>query len=738
MTTLIKKRIIILIISLLSLFTISWFELYLQRSQHLIGAGINRASLFLLINIHVAAIIVLLFLIIRQSVKLFVERNQEAPGSIFKRNLLFAFILFSAIPSLFVFFTAGKFITKSIDYWFSARIHTGLDNSLKLHESHTDTLRKALALQGEEVAMHVEHALQASNDSLTLPAGHSLSDGRNALQSKMYQRDHKAGGNENSDTTIYLWNTNSEELYGALEDEVKMWRTYRKLNDRTMRSLKIRFYKRLEALTEQAELFDFYGSLYWAKKVGNTIVLLAHRYPEVQRTPLIEIQTSRIDYEHLKSMRNPIYLNYLFSFILITLLILFLSIWCAFYLARSISRPLQELLEATAKIRKGIWGIQVSDQPDNDLHNLIVEFNNMTSALKLARQQLENKNNELMMILENITSSVFLINRFGRILTFNTASKDLMNKSLGISHFKNKKISVFPSQLRSPFFSLTQELIRSGKQQLIREVYPTIKGERRVLVVQLTRLSLHNRLDQKQEDGLLIVLEDLTNIVKESQMKTWQLAARQMAHEIKNPLTPIQLATQRLQRKYREVFADDQAFIGCTNTILNQVKIIKDLASHFSEFASMPDPHIEAVSINEVIREILCLYQVSYPDIQFILHLHDPLPIIKSDAKKLKRVFVNLLDNSVKALHQTIEKKICIATSLSNKLKSLTITFTDNGPGMPATVQEQLFMPHVSTEKKNMGLGLAIIHDIITHQLQGNIELEPEKSGTTFKIALPL
>lgn len=708
MTTLIKKRIFILIISLIGLLAISWFELYLQQAHHLIGGGINRASLFLLINIHVVAIIVLLFLITRQSIKLFIERQQTTSGSIFKRNLLFAFILFSVIPSLFVFFTAGKFITKSIDYWFSARIHTGLDNSIKLHELHTQTERKLLSEQGEAIAAKIKN--------FTLLFKESNKD----------------------QITAYLWHTDAIARYADIDQEVRVWRTYRKLNDRTMKSLKLRFAKRLETLTSQAELFDFYGSLYWVKKVDTSLVVLVHRYPEAIRTPLLEIQSSRIDYEHLKTMQNPIYLNYLFSFILITLLILFLSIWCAFYLARRISKPLQELLEATSKLRKGMWGVHVSDQPNNDLHHLIVEFNNMTTVLKSARQQLENKNNELMMILENITSSVFLINRFGRILTFNNASKDLMIKTLGVSHFKNKKISVFPAQLRSPFFSIAQELIRSGKQQLIKEVYPTIKGERRVLVVQLTRLSLQNKFDQKQEDGLLVVIEDLTNIVKESQMKTWQSAARQMAHEIKNPLTPIQLATQRLQRKYREVFAEDQAFINCTDTILNQVKIIKDLASHFSEFASMPDPHIEAVNINEVIREILCLYQVSYPDIEFALHLQDPLPIIKSDAKKLKRVFVNLLDNSVKAFHTEAEKKVFINSSLSNKLKSLIIIFSDNGPGMPPSVQEQLFLPHVSTEKKNMGLGLAIIHDIITHQLQGSIELVPAKSGTTFRIILPL
>ncbi len=702
MITITKKRLFILSVSLISLFSISWFELYLQRTHNLIGGGINRASLFILINIHIIAIIILLFLITRQSIKLFVERQQTQPGSIFKRNILFAFILFSVIPSMFVFFTAGKFITKSIDYWFLARIHTGLDESINLHKIHTSRERKKIEQNGQKF---LEEFL---------------------INKKLKHKN------------LYAWSTNSQELYAEVDEEARVWRSYRKLNDRTIKSLRLRFARQLEALGNDSSVFDFYGSLYWAKRLDNKILVLTHRYPESIRTPLIKIQSSRIDYEHLKTMRNPIYLNYLFSFILITLIIIFLSIWCAFYLARGISRPIQELLDATTKLRKGMWGVHINNNSNNDLHELIIEFNSMTSAIHKARSQLENKINELMMILENITSSVFLINRFGRILTFNAASKKLIKNAFSISPKKNAKISIFPESLRAPFFDIAKELIKTGKQQIVKEVYPTINDRRRVFVVQITRLNINTMLDKSSEEGLLVVIEDLTTIVKESQMKTWQTAAKQMAHEIKNPLTPIQLATQRLQRKYRDVLANDQAFIGCTNTILEQVTIIKDLASHFSEFASMPAPHIEAININEIINELLFLYKESYPNIGFILSLHEPIPMIKSDAKKLKRVFVNLLDNSVRALESNIKQCIEIKTFINTTSQSLSVTFSDNGPGINQRVKDQLFLPHVSAEKKNMGLGLAIVHDIITHQLQGSIELVSTEIGACFKIQLPI
>lgn len=721
MTFLTKKRLFIIICSLLSVLGISWFGLYLQRAHHIIGGGINRASLFLLINIHVGAIIVLLFLITRHSIKLFIERQQTKPGSIFKRNLLFAFILFSVIPSLFVFFTAGKFITKSIDYWFSARIHTGLTESLQLHALYTQHERTMLENFGTNALRYLEN--------LAIDFSHET-DLSVLLDNAQIQIP--------DNVNVYVWPLESKTLRQSIYQEVEVWRDYRTLNDRTMKSLKLCFCKKLKKLHSSAEIFDFYGSLYWAKKVGSHVIVFVYRYPSTIRKTLIKIQNSYEDYEHLKAMHNLIYLNYLSSFILITLLILFMSIWCAFYLARGISKPLQDLLEATSQLSKGIWGVQVHNQTNNDLQALIVEFNNMTEALQKARDHIEKKNNELLMILENITSSVFLINRFGKILTYNPASKRLINEILLSADIKNKKVSIFPESLRLPFFTLIKELIHSDKKQLIKEVRPRINGAQRVLVVQVTRLTFHTKIDQKHENAILIVIEDLTNIVKDSQIKTWQSAARQMAHEIKNPLTPIQLATQRLQRKYKEALWHDDAFMGCTNTILNQVKIIKDLASHFSEFASMPAVQIEAVNINEIIQELLFLYQTSYPDITFELNLHEPMPIIKSDAKKLKRVFVNLLDNSVRALQCNTNKLIAITTSLQSKSHKLIIIFSDNGPGMPSSVKEQLFLPHVSTEKKNMGLGLAIIHDIITHQLQGSIELVHSRVGTTFKILLSL
>lgn len=587
-----RRHLVILGLSFVAFFITGFLEFFSFKRQYLSNYDTNRIALFLLINLHVITILILVYLIIRQSIKLFVETHRKIPGSTFKRNLLFSFSIFSVIPSVLVFFVAGKLITASI--------------------------------------------------------------------------------NEN--------------------------------------------------------------------------------YLLIQRQ---NIQNVDIDYKKFKSTRNPVYWSYLFIFILVTLLILFLSIWCAFYLARGISKPIQELLKATSRIRRGEKKVQIDLNSNSDLKDLVIGFNQMTKVLEVTSNQLEQRNKEMLMIIENIRESVFFINRFGRILTYNSASKNLVKKYLNLTRFKNKKINFFGSKVVLTFKSLIRELVEAKKTQITKEINFSFNSEQKNFMVHLTYVenSFFKYDVNVPKDGILIVIEDLTDIVKISKTKTWQEAARQMAHEIKNPLTPIQLATQRLQRKYKDKFEGEKAFFDSTNTILNQVKIIKDLVSHFSEFAQLPVSKIESLDLNEIVNEVVCLYKVSYPEIEFVYDLQNFLPFIKIDKKKIKRVIVNLMDNSIRALKQPSKEKIIpaylslkrsepekfikVKTGFKTGLNQIELLIIDNGPGISRSVKNKLFMPYVSGEKKNMGLGLAIVNEIVT-QTGGSIKLLDSQQGAVFQILLPI
>lgn len=394
------------------------------------------------------------------------------------------------------------------------------------------------------------------------------------------------------------------------------------------------------------------------------------------------------------------------------------------------------LLASLIIIQVSYFLIKKSYKKLNKLKKDSEKLSKLTKDLQAAHNQLEYKNKELLIILENIKTSVFFINKFGRILLYNSASKDLIQQFLSLERFKNKKVSFFGKQIKETFFKLIRELKDSEKTNLTKEISFTFKSESKTLMVHLTAI-------QDAQKRLLVVIEDLTTIVKINKIKTWQEAAKQMAHEIKNPLTPIQLATQRLQRKLQKNKIEDQSMIECTKTILNHVKIIKDLASHFSEFASMPKNNIEPIDINKILKEGSCLYQISYPDIKIEYKLEKYLPLMKLDKKKMRRVIINLLDNSTRVLKLEKSKdnnfipSIEIKTTLKKGWNQIEILISDNGPGINKEVQNTIFLPYVSGSKKNMGLGLAITHDIIK-KLNGSIKLVPSTKGATFQILLPI
>ena len=394
------------------------------------------------------------------------------------------------------------------------------------------------------------------------------------------------------------------------------------------------------------------------------------------------------------------------------------------------------LLASLIIIQVSYFLIKKSYKKLNKLKKDSEKLSKLTKDLQAAHNQLEYKNKELLIILDNIKTSVFFINKFGRILLYNSASKDLIQQFLSLERFKNKKVSFFGKQIKETFFKLIRELKDSEKTNLTQEISFTFKSESKTLMVHLTAI-------QDAQKRLLVVIEDLTTIVKINKIKTWQEAAKQMAHEIKNPLTPIQLATQRLQRKLQKNKIEDQSMIECTKTILNHVKIIKDLASHFSEFASMPKNNIEPIDINKILKEGSCLYQISYPDIKIEYKLEKYLPLMKLDKKKMRRVIINLLDNSTRVLKLEKSKdnnfipSIEIKTTLKKGWNQIEILISDNGPGINKEVQNTIFLPYVSGSKKNMGLGLAITHDIIK-KLNGSIKLVPSTKGATFQILLPI
>lgn len=555
--------------------------LMVQRHEQSIGGGISRPLLFLLINIEIFIAIFLAASIIRQSVILFLERRKERPGSVFKKNLLFSFIFLSIIPGLFIFLGASKLVVKHLDLWFGSRLEQGFSGGITLYEEVTQEIRYRLTRAGEEITQQYPPF--------------SLSSTYQGFETKWWPR-----------------NKNTVEL----GEEPQKWRSFREFNDRGIKELKEEFLELLEDLEKTGRMLDFFGSTYWLKSYPTGILALIYRPPASIRSALIKVQNAHTDYLKVREMKHLLKFNFYLQAVLLLFLVLVLAIWCAFYLARGISTPIQRLLEATLEVRAGNFAIEVPPMGSRDLQTLIISFNEMTKSL--------------------------------------ASAQDAM--------------------------------------------------------------------------------------VKINTLKTWQEAVKQIAHEIKNPLTPINLTTQRLQRKCLPALSGEEAKIlneSCS-TILQQVDVIKKLVADFSVFAAPTRLDRQSHQIATVVREALTLFQLGYPGISFQVEAEDALPPLLIDAEKMKRVFVNLITNSIEAF-----KKVPLATptltiKIATDAQHMKISVEDNGPGIDPTIMDKLFLPYISTGKKNMGLGMAIVQEIVS-QHGGTIEVHSlPSSGAIFLITLPL
>lgn len=712
-----RHRLLIIFIAIISLFAVGWIDSLIQRKQKLVGAGFTKAFLFVLINLHIIAAGLLLFLICRQGIKLYSEHKDGIPGAVFKRNLLFAFTLFSIIPALFVFFTAGKFITANIDHWFDARIDTGLTSGMMLHQKHTASLRDNVSVYGALLRASLEPLLSSM-----------CSDEQKKAQCRALIEAHSR-----HDGSVYLFGSGNKVFFNQFEKEVAVWRSFRTHNDRSMHSLKQLFLRELASVGNKGGCFDFYGSLYWAYQSSDYTLVVAVRYPEAIRCSLIDAQNARADYQQLRQMRNSIRLNYTFTFVLLTLLMIFLAIWCAFYLARGMAMPIQELLQATDAMHKGDFSVKVNDYPSSDLRPLLLGFNQMTLALQRSRQHLEAKNREIGSMIEHLMVAIIVLDRFGRIIKTNPAADELARDYLGTDSIMYKKINIFGPQITIQCRLMVRNLLKTRQFKASHEVKLNFNNQQHILMLHVSTIGYDG------QQHMLVAIEDISTAVKANKLKTWQEAAQQIAHEIKNPLTPIQLATQRLQRRYQQSLSSDPLFAQSTQTILEQVKIIQDLVNHFSAFASMPKLSLEKTNLLEHITDIVGFYTLSYQDIEFLCSIDQSLTMI-TDKKKLTRALVNILDNSVKALsstnHSGSNKCISITALGSVHSDALSITIADNGPGIDKSIKDKLFLPYVSGDKKNMGLGLAIVQDIV-QQLNGTIIVLPKKNGAAFSLTLP-
>ncbi|MBN1883703.1 MAG: HAMP domain-containing protein [Deltaproteobacteria bacterium] len=712
----------IIIISVIAIGLIIWLGTYLTQKDLDIGVGEN-ILLIALVDINLILLVLVIFLVLRNLVKLIFERRKLAQMVRLRTKLVLSFAGLTLFPTLVMFLAAIFFFSASMDKFFNVQVENSLEGSLEIAQTYYSTATGEVADAAREVGGLTtlpleEAALKRLVDSSRERFGLGL---------------------------VKVFSPDMRELASSVGNDIP---------EGALEHLNIVLFDDALAGKAVATIQNSgYGDVVWAlfpiandsgEVVG--VVMTARFVPKSLLAKMTDISRFLEEYKTNKLLKKPIVISYLITLSGIALLVVFTATWLGFYLAKGITVPLSLLAEGTRKVAEGDMDVFVDVNAKDEVGILVDSFNKMTQDLKSQSQRLEKAYNELSrsnieldrrrahmeIILKNVAAGVISIDRDGMITTINKSAERIL--AIKMARIINRPVGEVLSQdqyraLREFLDDLRDSPDRSLQRQL------DIPLEDR----NVTILATGNHLLDEDEKfmGVVTVFDDMTEINRAQKMYAWREVARRIAHEIKNPLTPIQLSAQRIRKKYFDMLGDDREVLEeCTDTIITQVEEMKSLVDEFSHFARMPSARPRPNDLNEIVREALNLYKDAYKDITYNYQANQGLPIMQLDREQIKRALINLLDNAVEALSGT--GSIDIKTEYMKDLNVARLVIADTGPGISREGKNRLFEPYYSTKKTGTGLGLTIVNTIISDH-RGYIRvIDNTPHGTKFIIDLPV
>jgi two-component system nitrogen regulation sensor histidine kinase NtrY len=747
-----RKRELFIIIGLaLLVFGVTYQMLHLPQLSSQVGIGSN-ILLFSIININLILLVLLSFLVIRNLVKLLFERKRKVLGTRLRTKLVAAFVSLSLVPTVLLFITAVIFITRSVENWFNVQVESSLQGSLEVAQAYYRDLAKNTIHYSQEVGRlslaerrrkALEDLLERKRSEYNLawigmisPSGKVVVEATDPALTYTLGRlpqdtvQEVLKGREMSKISPYLGG--GEIIWGGSP----VYKQY-KLKKVKAGYLPNPFY-------EDSGQFGG-GQLYDAKDIVGGVVV-GYYVPQNLVAKMEDISQAFVDYRHSKILKKPLTTNYIIIFLLITLVIIFSATWFGFRLAKELTVPIMELVDGTRRVASGDLDFHLRVGAEDEIGTLVSAFNRMTHDLKTSKAQIEESTVALQLtdlereqrrkymeiVLENVAAGVISFDKEGRITTVNKSAERMLDlQAVDILGENYRKI------LQPEYRKLVRELIKeintTRSESIQKQMEVTLQDK-----VFTVRASVNLLRDEQGEYlGMVAVFDDLTHLIKMQRLSAWREVARRIAHEIKNPLTPIQLSAQRIYKQYRnKIEGDAGIFEECTNTIIHQVTELKNLVNEFSNFARMPAVTPTPNDLNEIINSSLILFKEAHRDISFHFFPDPKLPIFKVDRDQMKRVFINILDNAVAAVDGggVIEVEVKYDASL----QMVTLEVRDNGCGVPDEDKPKLFEPYFSTKKAGTGLGLAIVNAIISDH-NGYIRVrDNHPKGTKFIIDLPL
>jgi two-component system nitrogen regulation sensor histidine kinase NtrY len=733
----------IIIATALAVVVFALFETRLPQSVGSGSAGID-AVLVALINLNLILLVLLVFLVGRNIVKLIFERRRRIMGSHLRTRLVGAFVAIAFLPATLLFLIALVFVGNSIEKWFNSQVENSLEGSLEVaHAYYQDLAGTALGFARRIAGRVGAEGLLAADRRESLKR--VLEERREEYQLDLVEVFVEGRVLGRSRRTGLPRGT-------GLEPRTELVRRAGSGQEATA----------VDAVGEADMIRAATPILVGGMPAGVVVVDTYVPKSVVKRRE--EIDRAFGEYLRLKIQRRPIQTAYTITLALVSIVVLFSATWVGFYLARGITVPIQRLAEGTRAVAQGDLDHRIEGEGEDEIGTLVGAFNHMTRDLKASRTELESRRRYLEILLANITAGVISVDADGRITTINQAAASLFGLDAATS-VGQEIDEVFRADAYADVRQLAAELRartpempsyavsvgapvrpiggQGGRSAPVERQLQLARPDGDEVAVLLTGTRL---LDEGGgRHGFVLFFEDVTHLLRVQRMEAWREVARRIAHEIKNPLTPIQLSAQRLRRRYAVRLGEDGAvFDECTRTIIQQVEELKALVNEFSNFARLPAGAHVPQDLNRLVDEALVLFREGHRGIDFEFSPDEGLPVLELDREGLKRAVINVLDNAVAACAaggRTVAAergRIELRTTYDASLNVARLEIADNGPGMTGEVKARLFEPYFSTKPDGTGLGLAIVSTIVADH-NGFIRVRDNwPRGSRFVIELPV
>jgi len=676
----------------------------------------------------------LLFVLARNIIKLIVERRRALPFARFRAKLVVLLLGMTFVPAVLVLLVGSELIRTSVDRWFNAPTDEILSSANKIAGDYYHERQMLVSDHAGRIARALSTIDLASGDLRTI---------RNLLAPE-----------------VTLQRVQMIEVYRvlpatapapSLEPVVDVAAPAlppgysRAAADRlAAQALGGSAETSIETLGSSGDLLHA-AALIRSKEGRATGVVVVTDYLTGEMAARSRRMTQAFEsYTQLRVLKRPLTGVYLSFFLMVTLLILVGATWMGLYMAKRITRPVQMLAAAAREIGAGRLDQRVEPQSNDEFGSLVEAFNTMASELATSRRrvdrgtidlerkhlEVEGRRRYIETILERITTGVVSVDAAGAITTINSAAAHLLRLNRQI--VGQPALTVFD---RTDLQPLGQLLASAGAAQTApgaREIALVREGQDVHLAAEATGLVGESGVPE----GVVLVLDDVTPLIRAQKVAAWREVARRLAHEIKNPLTPIQLSAERLRRHFAGAPPQAKALVDeCTTIIVGEVESLKGLVDEFSQFARMPSPRTVPTDLTQLITDTLALYHGIFNDVRLTDRCAPGVPLVRLDPEQIRRVLINLVDNAIEAMERRGE--IVIETHVDAAHNIVRVVVADNGPGIPAAEREKLFLPYYSTKRRGSGLGLAIVRRIIAEH-GGSVEVaDNTPRGTRFTIELP-